>query len=125
MKTTCPANAKPALMTLCAAALLWASQAQAHAKLVSATPAPDATVSAPSAIYLQFSEEIARRFSSFTLTDAAGKVVAVVVMAAKDAKSLAAVPKAALAPGVYSLSWTAVSTDDGHKMTGSYGFTVK
>jgi methionine-rich copper-binding protein CopC len=113
------------LITLCIAASLWAAQAQAHAKLVSADPAPSATVAAPKAIHLEFSEEIAKKFSSFKLTDTDGYAVAVMTMKAKDAKSLEAMPNAALSPGVYTVSWTAVSTDDGHKMTGSYSFTVQ
>ncbi len=119
------ARTSTGLMTLCTAASLWAAQAQAHAKLVSADPAPSATVTAPKTIHLEFSEEIAKKFSSFKLTDTEGNVVTVMTIQTKDAKSLEAMPSAALGPGVYTVSWTAVSTDDGHRMTGSYSFTVQ
>lgn len=119
------ARTSTALITLCSAAALWATQAQAHARLVSANPAPSSTVAAPKAIHLEFSEEIAKKFSSFKLTDTAGNAMAVMTMEAQDGKALEAMPNTALSPGVYTVSWIAVSTDDGHKMTGSYSFTVK
>jgi methionine-rich copper-binding protein CopC len=34
-------------------------------------------------------------------------------------------PGTTLAPGRYTVKWTAVSTDDGHKVSGSYSFTVR
>lgn len=105
-------------------ALVGATQAQAHAKLVGADPAPNATISAPRVIRLEFSEEIATKFSSFKLTDTDGNRVSLMPMGSKDAKSLDAMPSVALTPGVYTVSWTVVSTDDGHKVTGTYNFKV-
>ena len=102
-----------------------AAQAQAHAKLASATPAADSSVTSPKTILLQFSEEIAKNLSSIKLTDAGGQTIATMQMPAPDAKSLSIMPNATLSPGKYTVSWTAVSTDDGHKMTGTYHFTVK
>ena len=104
---------------------LGAFQAQAHAKLVSANPAPDSSVSPPKNILLSFSEDIAKNLSSVKLADAGGHAVATMQMPAPDAKSLSIMPNAPLAPGRYTVSWTAVSTGDGHKMTGTYHFTVK
>jgi methionine-rich copper-binding protein CopC len=109
---------------LCAA-ILAAPTAQAHAKLVSAEPAPHSSVAAPTTIHLHFSEELAKKFSSVRLSNAAGASLSVTPLEADDAKSLAAAPAAPLTAGVYKVSWTAVSSDDGHKMTGSYTFTVK
>lgn len=106
-------------------ALLWSVQAQAHARLVSAEPAAHATVSAPKLIHLQFSEEIARRFSSLRLADMAGHPVALRAMSGDDAKVLEAAPTTALRTGPYTVTWTAVSTGDGHKTSGSYSFTVR
>jgi methionine-rich copper-binding protein CopC len=99
--------------------------AQAHAKLVSSDPAPNATVAAPKTIHLQFNEEIAKKLSSFKLTDTDGNAVATTATDNKDEKTLEATPNAALTPGVYSVAWTAVTTDDGHKTSGSFSFTVK
>jgi copper resistance protein C len=112
-------------MTLCLAMLLWAVQAQAHAKLVSADPGPDVAVAAPKSIHLEFSAELAKKFSSFKLTDTDGKPVPMTAMEITDAKALESVPTATLSPGLYTVSWTAVSTDDGHKTIGSYSFTVQ
>jgi copper resistance protein C len=107
------------------ALLLGAVQAQAHAKLVSAEPAPNATVAAPMLIQLHFSEEITRKFSSIKLIHTGGAAIAIMAMSAPDAKSLSIMPNAALAPGLYTVTWIAVATDDGHKTTGTFSFTVK
>src|SRR5665213_1150211 len=110
----------PAWLALCATALLGLSQAQAHAKLVTAEPAADTTVAAPKMIQLQFSEELAKKLSSIKLTDTDGKPVTIMSMEAKDAKSLVIMANSSLVPGLYTVSWVAVTTDDGHKTTGSY-----
>jgi methionine-rich copper-binding protein CopC len=113
------------LAGLSAAAVMWSSVASAHARLVGADPAPNATVSAAQSIHLEFSDELAARFSSFKLTDTDGNPVPMMSMKPRDAKSLDAMPSSKLAPGIYTVSWTAVSTDDGHKTMGSYSFTIQ
>ena len=118
-------HATPAAAILAAALFLAAAPVQAHAKLVSANPAPDSTVAAPKNITLKFNEAIAREFSNFKISDGGGKEVSLMRMKAPDAQSLTAMPNASLVPGLYTVSWTAVSSDDGHKMTGTYRFTVK
>jgi methionine-rich copper-binding protein CopC len=105
--------------------LLGAGEAQAHARLVSAEPAPNTTVAAPMLIQLHFSEEIARKFSRIKLTHTGGAAIVLMTMDATDAKSLSLMPNAALAPGPYTITWIAVATDDGHKTTGTFSFTVK
>ena len=125
MLKTLQARTSLAALALAAILALGAAQAQAHAKLASATPAPDSSVASPKTIVLQFSEEIAKNLSNIKLTDAAGNAVATMQMPAPDAKSLSIMPNATLPSGKYTVSWTAVSTDDGHKMTGTYHFTVK
>jgi methionine-rich copper-binding protein CopC len=113
------------LATLIASTVLVAGQALAHAKLTGADPAPNSVVAAPKMIELHFSEQLAKKLSTFKLTDPNGNAIACMAMDAKDNKSLAAMPNATLPAGLYTITWTAVSTDDGHKMTGSYSFTVK
>jgi copper resistance protein C len=98
-------------------------QALAHAQLMHAEPAANASVSAPKTIVLHFNEALEAKVSSVKLTDIDGKNVAITAAAAPDSKSLAATP-AALAPGLYTVNWTAVG-DDGHPMKGTYSFTVK
>jgi methionine-rich copper-binding protein CopC len=46
-------------------------------------------------------------------------------MDAKDSKSLSIMPNSALAPGLYTITWIAIATDDGHKSMGTFSFTVK
>jgi methionine-rich copper-binding protein CopC len=99
-----------------------ATAAFAHAHLTASTPAKDATVAAPKAIHLEFSEGLEAKFSGLDVKSAAGHAVPV---AAKVAgKAMDATPKAALTPGAYTVEWHALSTD-GHKSNGSFGFTVK
>ena len=107
---------------LAAPALLFAGQAAAHAHLVASTPAADATVAAPKALHLKFSEKLEAKFSGCDLVTAAGATVPVTAKAAGDA--IDATPKAALKPGAYKLNWHVLS-DDGHKSQGTLSFTVK
>jgi copper resistance protein C len=122
---TMAGSIRTTLVAMAAAAMLWSGLASAHAGLVSAEPAPNATVGAPMNIHLQFNEEIVAKFSSFRLTDTDGNAVPMMSMKARDAKSLDAMPTSKLAPGLYTITWTAVSTDDGHKTTGTFSFTVQ
>ena len=112
------------LLSISAALMLAATQAEAHANLVSAQPAKNSTVAAPTTIVLHFSEALETKVSTFKLTDIDGKPVAIKAAAAPDTKSLAATPAAPLAPGLYTVSWTSMG-DDAHKMTGTLSFTVK
>ncbi len=118
---------RPLCTTAAAAilALLGASQAWAHARLTACDPATNATVSAPRTLHLEFSEALARKFSTVSLSDAGGHPVALALLDSKDARAMDAALRAPLAPGHYTVSWTAVSSDDGHRKTGSYSFTVR
>lgn len=109
---------------LSAGLVLAATQAFAHATLVRAEPAVNASVGAPQAIVLHFNEALEAKVSSFKVTDIDGKEVMVMAAPAPDNKSLAAKPHSALTAGLYTVSWTAVG-DDGHPMKGTYSFSVK
>jgi methionine-rich copper-binding protein CopC len=111
-------------LSLSAGLVFGATQAFAHAALVRAEPAVNASVATPANITLHFNEALEARVSSFKLTDVDGKEVAVAPAAAPDAKSISAKPAAALAAGLYTVSWTAVG-DDGHPTKGTFSFTVK
>ena len=104
------------------AALMSASGAQAHAHLVKASPAENATVARPAVLHLEFSEKLEPKFSAAVLMKADGGAVAVSSKAA--GKAIDATPKAPLAPGRYMVMWHALSAD-GHKSNGQYNFTVK
>jgi copper resistance protein C len=118
--------ARPAAKLLPLLALLLSvSVAQAHAKLVSSEPAAQSTAAAPAKIQLHFSEDLAKKFSTFKLADTSGASVALTAAEGSDARSLAATPASTLSPGAYTVTWTAVASDDGHKSTGSFVFSVK
>jgi methionine-rich copper-binding protein CopC len=105
--------------------LVVTSQAQAHAHLVSATPAANATVAAPKTITLHMSEKLVPKFSGADLMKADGSMVAATAsVPAADAKAITVMIGAPLAPGVYMVMWHAVAADDGHRSKGSFNFTV-
>jgi methionine-rich copper-binding protein CopC len=106
------------------AAISASGPAWAHARLVSASPARDAVGSSPAAIRLTFSERLVAAFSSFEVINAAGVALPVRVVVSEDGLTLTGAPSRRLAAGVYSVNWAIASTD-GHRMTGSYRFTVR
>lgn len=107
-------------------ALAGAEPAWSHAHLVSAVPAVDGTVrSAPSEVSLAFTERLEEKLSRIVVRDAAGRQVdkGDTRFAGGDAKALV-VSLGTLAPGTYTVSWTARSVDT-HQTTGSFTFIVK
>ena len=104
---------------------LSATVAFAHAQLEKAVPAVGGTVSSPSEIRLEFSEGVEPRFTGITLTSAAGAAqpVGKSATAPGDDKVLITKVGKALAPGVYTVNWHAVSVDT-HHTQGSFNFTV-
>lgn len=102
-----------------------ASQAQAHARLVSATPAANATVAAPGSVTLHFSEALVSKFSGFDLMKADGSKVGVATSVAKDHKTVVGVVKGPLAAGTYMVMWHAAASDDGHRTKGDFNFKVR
>lgn len=115
---------RAAILGVSGALLFFAGHASAHTQLVSADPAPNASVAAPTLITLHFNEALEARVSNFKLSDGAGKSVAVNSAKAQDTKSMAATTAAPLGAGKYTVAWTAVG-GDGHPMKGTYSFTVK
>ncbi len=114
---------RPALMLgLC----LLAGPAFAHAHLKAAVPAVDGTVNtAPAAVDLTFTEGVNPKFSSVTVTGPDGtKVKAGTPELAAGGDTTLHVPlPAGLAAGAYKVEWHALAVD-GHKSSGSYGFTI-
>ena len=108
-----------------------ASVAQAHPKLVSASPAPNATVAKPARVALRFSEKLMPKFSGANLmmtahggTTHPPMKVAAAAGIADDGRTLVVTPKSPLTPGRYSLAWHVVSADT-HRVAGNYAFAVK
>ena len=117
---------KPLMAAIAVGAMFVATQAFAHAHLVSSNPAANATVSAaPKTITLTFNEKLAPAFSKFEITmpEHGGMKVPVKTTVSKDGKSITGTPQAALGKGAYKVLWTAASAD-GHKMTGEVTFKV-
>ncbi|MGO4871032.1 MAG: copper homeostasis periplasmic binding protein CopC [Roseiarcus sp.] len=105
---------------------LAATAAYAHAQLEKATPAVGSTVASPAEIRLKFSEGVEPRFCTVTLASQDGAAAPLGrpgVDPADNSVLIAKVGKT-LAPGVYTVTWHAVSVDT-HKTQGSFDFTVK
>ena len=120
---------RPLSLSIAATVLVLAGAANAHPKLVSATPAANATVAKPAHVDLHFSEKLMPAFSKADLTMAAmpgmpaSKIASTAALAA-DGRTLVVTPKAPLHAGRYSVAWHVVSTDT-HKAAGTYAFAVK
>lgn len=102
------------------------SAALAHADLKATVPEKNATLkTAPSEVAIDFSEELNPALSHIVVEDAKGKHVdkADSHVAADNPKHLS-VDLTTLAAGTYKVIWTSVAADDGHKLTGSFKFTV-
>lgn len=98
--------------------------AEAHPRLLSANPAPNARVAAPAEVRLSFSETLIGKFSRIALLDSRGHPVRIGATAlASNHKQLVAPISGKLSPGSYKVSWKAVSTDT-HRVQGAYAFTV-
>lgn len=106
-------------------ALLVATQAVAHAHLVSSNPAANATVAAPKTITLTFSERLVPAFSGFDLVMVEHNNMKVPVKTAlsRDGKSIVGTPEGPLMKGAYKVTWRAASSD-GHRMNGEVTFKV-
>ncbi len=109
------------------AVIAFASTASAHALLQKVVPAVGGAVSAsPTEIRLKFSEGVEPHFSGIALTTQAGAAVPLgkpSVDPADNSTFIAPIPQA-LKPGVYTVTWHAVSVDT-HKTQGSFEFTVQ
>ena len=99
-------------------------QATAHAALVSATPAPNATVAPTRTVSLTFSGRIVAAFSDFDVVDAAGSKATVTVAHGRDGKTMTGTLSRPLTRGLHRVDWR-IASSDGHRMTGSYTFTVR
>lgn len=107
------------------ATALIATVADAHARLQGAAPAAQSKSTSPTLIKLHFSEKLASKLSGFDLSMTDGMKVPVASKVDASGRYLTAPVKTKLMPGTYKVAWHAVATDDGHRTTGVYAFTVK
>jgi len=113
-------------------ALLAATPALAHPKLVSSTPQANATVAAISQIRLTFSETLLAPMSGvqIVMTGMPGMpnhrmpVNGVRTSVQGEGKALVATFPRPLMAGTYQVTWHVVSGDT-HRIQGSYSFSVK
>lgn len=110
-----------------------AGPAFAHAKLVSSTPAAEATVDKPGKIVLTFSEKVMPAFTGaeLTMTSMPGmasheamKMGGFTSAMSADGKTLTLLMKRALTTGGYEVKWHAGGAD-AHRLEGSFTFNVK
>ena len=111
----------PALLLMLAA--VPSALAHAHPKVMK--PAPDSTGPAPNSISITFSEGVEPKFSRIQLTDEKGKSAdSEVSKAAPGDPTTLILPVPKLTPGTYVVHWVNVAVD-GHRLEGSYKFTVQ
>ena len=111
----------PALLLMLAA--VPSALAHAHPKMMN--PAPDSTGPAPSSISITFSEEVEPKFSFIQLTDEKGlSADSEVSKPVPDDPTTLILPVPKLATGTYVVHWVNVAVD-GHRLDGSYKFTVR
>jgi methionine-rich copper-binding protein CopC len=113
-------------LTLAAALVALSTAAFAHAQLQDSVPPVGGVASAVSQVRLHFSEGVEPNFSSISVKSEAGVEVSRGKAAVDPADNTVLIVKTSspLAPGVYSVSWKAVSVDT-HHTQGSFQFTVK
>ena len=122
-----------AIMAPALLALAFAGSAQAHTKLVSSSPAANATVSKPGRLVLNFSERVIAKFTGVTLVMTAMPgmashqpmpITGFTSAMSADGKTLTLTMRRALSPGTYQLKWYAAGADT-HRREGTFSFTVR
>jgi methionine-rich copper-binding protein CopC len=102
--------------------LLAAGTCLAHARLQSSAPADQAQLSeAPKTLSLNFSEDA--QLAMLTLVTEGREVPIALDKNAKPGRSFT-LTLPALAPGSYTVKWTAVAADDGHITKGTLAFSI-
>ena len=107
-----------------AAAMLAATVAEAHPRLMTVAPTANASVAAPREVRLTFSEPLVARFSTLQVRDQNGRFVRTGRTALTAGGRQLAAPLPRLAPGRYRVVWRAVSQDT-HRVVGAYNFAVR
>lgn len=108
-------------------ALACAPAAWAHAHLKTQQPAADSSVSsAPQTLTLTFTENIEPAFSGVEVLNAAQQpqTISKTVVAPENRSQMQVLLAQPLTAGSYQVNWHVLSVD-GHKLKGSYGFTVQ
>jgi copper transport protein len=128
--TSTPNKCSKLLLIALGLVLFWqlapARAALAHANLVRAAPAPNAVlVTAPGQVTIWFTEPLEPQFGEIQVLDGSGRRVdnGDSTVGPQDA-TMVTVTLPPLDDGTYTVAWSNVSTVDGHKVRGSYVFSV-
>ena len=108
------------------------STAQAHTKLVSATPAANSAVARPTSLQLHFTGKLMPKLSHVDLFQvgtggharAPTKVAGAATSVSADGKTMVVKLAQPLSAGTYRVDYRAISSDT-HKAQGSYIFNVR
>lgn len=105
-----------------ASMMLAATPALAHTVVRETSIAENATIArAPATFTVVFSA--ATGLANVTLTDAAGRAVALNYTPPREMAASFAIPLPALTPGAYTIAWRTIARD-GHAMPGAIHFTI-
>jgi copper resistance protein C len=124
---------KIALSVAAAIALATPGMAVAHPRLLSATPAANASAPALSRIVLTFSERLTPRLSGATLTMTGMpgmanhpdmKMTGITAAIGSDGTSIVLTAAKPLPPGTYRVDWHVVGADT-HRITGVHSFAIR
>lgn len=116
-----------------AAALVSATAAQAHTKIVSSSPAANAAVAATNTISITFNEKAMAAVSGadVVMTGMPGmakhapmKITGLKTAWSPDGKTVTMTAGRPFPKGTYQVAWHAAGADT-HRMQGNYAFTVK
>jgi methionine-rich copper-binding protein CopC len=115
------------------ATLLTPTAAFAHPKLVSASPAANATAARTNVVRLTFSERLTPKLSNatITMTGMPGmanhpdmKMTGVTSAISADGKSIVLTSAKPLPAGTYRADWVIVGADT-HRITGKHNFSIR
>jgi len=113
---------KMAIMAVALSGALLAGNCLAHAQLKSSLPAKDAKLAEPpKALTLTFNESA--QVAVLKLIFGA-KEIPITVDKKAHADTSFTFPLPVLAPGSYTVQWTAVAAGDGHVTKGSFAFSI-
>jgi copper resistance protein C len=113
---------KQATLAVALAGALLAGPCMAHAHLQSSSPANDAHLTAaPKTLTLTFNEPA--QLAVLKLISG-GKEIPIAVDKKAPAGASYTFPLPALAPGTYTVQWTAVAAGDGHVTKGNFAFSI-
>ncbi|MDP9009491.1 MAG: copper resistance protein CopC [Pseudomonadota bacterium] len=114
---------KQAILAVALSGAMLAGPCMAHAKLQNSSPAKDAQLTEPpKTLTLTFNE--AAQVAVLKLIGG-GKEIPIAVDKNAKASASFTFPLPVLAPGSYTVQWTAVAADDGHVTKGTFAFAIK